>query len=137
MRSDSNFDGFADSFTVEKGAETRVEVDDQAAALADPKLGVLARHHRPLVLRKEVMADRRVATQDNDVSGKRTFTEQLTAAILCQNYFHSTLSLSGIVSECQYFSVVENVSVFKSKARLSNGSAGALARTSLRSTLKY
>jgi hypothetical protein len=49
------------------------------------KLSVLARNHRPLLLRKEVMTDSRVAAHEHHVTGESVLTVQFTIAILCQD----------------------------------------------------
>ena len=72
-------------FPVYESAEARIHVVDCATALVEMKLGVLARNHRPLLLRKEVMTDSRVATDEHHVAGKRVLAMKLTAAILCEN----------------------------------------------------
>src|SRR5258707_14875304 len=88
MGANSYLNGRTNSLSVNKRAEPGVRIDDQAAPFAKPKLGVLARHHRELVLRKEVIADGRVASDQHQFAGERTLSLQLAAAIFCQNDFH-------------------------------------------------
>ena len=74
-----------DGFSVYKSSKSRVGVADIAAAVVQAKLGMLARDHRPLLLRKEIMTDSGVAPDEDDVAAKGVLTMQLAAAILCEN----------------------------------------------------
>ena len=73
------------SFAVYECAKARIRIVDRAATFAEMKLGMLARDHRPLLLRKEVMADSRVAPHQHDIAREPLLAMQLTAAILCEN----------------------------------------------------
>src|SRR5260370_821118 len=88
MRANSDVDRRTNSLSINKGAEPRIRVEDQATAFAESKLSMLARHHWPLVLRKEIVAHGRIASHQHQFAGERTFSLQLTAAVLCQDYLH-------------------------------------------------
>jgi len=85
MRTNAHFDGVADSLAIHKRTEARVRVSDSAMTSGENELGMLARDHGPLVLRKEVMTSRGISSHENFLVGKGTLTLELTAAILCKN----------------------------------------------------
>jgi len=89
LRANPHFYRLSNPLAVYKRAETRVGIGYQIASLAELKLSVLARDHRPLFLRKEVMTHSRIAPDPDDFVSERVFAVQLTAAIFCQNNFHS------------------------------------------------
>ena len=74
VRTHADYHGTGDPLAVYKRAETRVGVGHQIAPIAEPKLRVLARNHRPLLLRKEVVTDGGVAPNNNLIAGERAFT---------------------------------------------------------------
>src|SRR5882672_3012193 len=88
VRTNSDLNGGANPSPIHEGAETGVRIDHQATPFAESKLGMLARHHWPLVLRKEIVAHGRIASHQYQFAGERTFSLQLTAAVFCQNYLH-------------------------------------------------
>ena len=88
MRADAHFDRRSDLLPVNKRSEAGVRVNNRAAAFVEAKLGVLARDHRPLFLRKEIVTNGGVAADDNFLAGERALTLQLATAIFCENYLH-------------------------------------------------
>ena len=83
VRANSDFDGLGNRLAIHERAEARFGIADQIASRAQTKLGMLARHHRPLFLGKEVMTHGRIAPDQDDLTGERMFAVQLTVAILC------------------------------------------------------
>jgi hypothetical protein len=88
ITSDAHFNRRGDLLSINERAEARVDIRDRAATFLQPKLGVLARDHRPLFLRHEVMTDCRVTSDHYSITGERAFTMQLALTILCENNFH-------------------------------------------------
>ena len=88
IRADAHFDRRGDLLSVNERAKARVAVGHETSALAQAKLGVLARDHRPLLGRKEVMALGRVATNAHNVTGERALAHKFAAAIFCENNLH-------------------------------------------------
>ena len=89
ITSDAHFDRRGDLLAINERAEARVGIRDRAATFLQPKLGVLARDHRPLLLRYEVMTDSRITSDHDSVTGERAFTMQLALTILCEYDLHS------------------------------------------------
>ena len=92
VSADSYFNGCADLGSVHERAKARVRIHDVTTPFAESKLSVPARDHGPLILRKEVMTDGRVAAHQNYLVGEGALSEQLAAAIFCENYFHELSS---------------------------------------------
>ena len=88
IRADAHFDRRGDLLSVNERAKARVAVGNKTPAFAQAKLGVLARDHRPLLCRKEVVALGRVAANAHNFAGERTLAHELAAAILCENNLH-------------------------------------------------
>src|SRR5258706_5017938 len=78
LRANPNFYRLSNPLAVYKRAETRVGIDYQIASLAELKLSVLARDHRPLFLRKEVMIHSRLAPDTHDLVSDPELAVQLT-----------------------------------------------------------
>jgi len=88
MSADPHLDGCADPLSVYEGTEAGVGVGNDPMTLGESKVGVLARNHRPLLLRKEIVANGGVAPDHNFVCCEGALALQLTAAILCENNLH-------------------------------------------------
>src|SRR3954464_5995503 len=88
MGADAHFGRPGYAFAVYERPKPRIRIINRAAATAKSKFGVLARNHRPLLLRKGVMTDSRVTSDQPDVTRERVLAMQFTIAILCENQFH-------------------------------------------------
>src|SRR5438552_2732559 len=84
----SRADRRGDLLSVDERATARVAVGHEASALAQAKLGVLARDHRPLLGRKEVVALGRIAANAHNFTGESALAREFAAAILCENNLH-------------------------------------------------
>ena len=100
VRADSYLNGCADPGSVHECAKARVRIHDVATPIAETKLSVLARNHRPLILRKEIMADGRIAPHQNHLVGEGALSEQLAAAIFCENNLHEYSDKAKAISTC-------------------------------------
>jgi hypothetical protein len=89
ITSDAHFNRRGDRLSINDRTEARVGIRDRAATFLQPKLGVLARDHRPLLLRHEVMTHGRVTSDHDSITGETAFTKQLALTILCENNLHS------------------------------------------------
>src|SRR3989440_1739384 len=98
IRTDAHFNRRGDRLSINERAEARVGIRDCAATFLQPKLGVLARDHRPLLLRHEVMADGRITSDHDSVTGERAFTMQLALTILCEYDLHRVVSVPRAVA---------------------------------------
>src|ERR1044072_3700163 len=88
MRANAYVSRRGDALSIYEGAKPGTGIVDRAATVGESELGVLARYHRPLLLGKEVMADGRITTDQDDLVRERALAMQLTTAILCENQFH-------------------------------------------------
>jgi hypothetical protein len=77
-----------DTVPVQECAEARIRINDLAATLAQAKLRVLARDHRPLRLIENDLADGRIASDLQGLQIKRTFGGLLSPALFKQDDFH-------------------------------------------------
>jgi hypothetical protein len=88
IRTGAHFNRRGNLLSINERAKARVGIGDRAATFLQPKLGMLARDHRPLLLRHEVMTDGWIASNHDSVTGERAFTMQLALTILCEYDLH-------------------------------------------------
>jgi hypothetical protein len=86
-----NLRRFRDTSAIEESAEARIGIDEQAAPVTQPELGVAARNHRPLRLIEDDLTLSRVTPDFDRRSIKHPFGTLLPVALFCQNDFHVEL----------------------------------------------
>ncbi len=74
-RAGANFNWSSHSFAFDERTEPRIYVGHEPPAILQSKFDMLARHHRPFLLLKEIMAGGWIATSQDDIAGERSFTD--------------------------------------------------------------
>ena len=91
IRANAYLDRRGDLLSVNERAKARVAVGHETSAAAQAKLGVLARDHRPLLGRKEVVSLGRIAANAHNFTGERALAHKFAAAIFRKNDLHWNL----------------------------------------------